>query len=260
MRILKRSDRLPNEYMRASQKHFCGVSEPHGHEFFEMEFVINGTGVYEIDGKTYKIKPNTLFLMTPANVHAVRDADVELINVAFQSDLPVFPLLSATYASVFHFKEESVGFLYELLQRIVEVHHTEGRYARLLLECFFKELSLLVESPEEAENGYSQQAILFMLEHFRTHVTLENTAQHMGLSPTYLSEVFMQEMGVGFKEYLDGIRFSYAKNLIAFTDYGITTIHAMSGFGDYANFARRFKQKFGMTPTEYRVYAQTQED
>lgn len=252
MRIYRQSEKLPDVYMRATQKHFCGVSEPHGHEYFEMEFILGGSGSYEIDGKTYEIQKNTLFLMTPANIHAVRDADVELINVVFQSDLIAFPLLSASYSSVFILQEDAV-FLRSLLQRIVEVQRKDTRYARLLLECFFQELSLSIDLVEGKENGYSQKAILYMLAHFRSHMTLESTAAHLGLSPSYLSEIFAKETGMGFKEYLDGIRFSYAKNLISFTDHCITSIHSMSGFCDYANFARRFKQKYRMTPTEYRA-------
>ena len=253
MKIYRQSEKLSDVYMRATQKRFCGISEPHGHEYFEMEFILGGSGSYEIDGKTYEIQKNTLFLMTPANIHAVRDADVELINVVFQSDLLAFPLLSASYSSVFFLQEEEAVFLRLLLQRIVEMQRKDAHYARLLLECFFKELSLFVDPVEGKENGYSQKAILYMLAHFRSRMTLESTAAHLGLSPSYLSEVFVKETGMGFKEYLDGIRFSYAKNLISFTDHCITSIHGMSGFCDYANFARRFKQKYRMTPTEFRV-------
>ena len=56
----------------------------------------------------------------------------------------------------------------------------------------------------------------------------------------------------GFKEALDELRFSYAQKLLVFTELSVKEIQFRSGFYDYANFARRFRQKYGITPTQYR--------
>ena len=141
----------------------------------------------------------------------------------------------------------------DLLSELTEAHKTDLRYALLLLRCVLCKLAALAEGRQTALPTYVQRGILYILEHFQKGVTLEETARHLGLSGAYFSDIFAQQMGQSFKNYLDGIRFSYAKNLLAFTDVPIGEVFARAGFSDYANFARRFKAAFGMTPTAYRA-------
>ena len=61
LRIITKKDSIPNEFIAASRKHFAKAVDAHGHDFFEIEFIINGSGSYVIDGKHYEVKPNTLF-------------------------------------------------------------------------------------------------------------------------------------------------------------------------------------------------------
>ena len=77
---------IKNDILKASQKEILNDYAHHGHEFFEMEFIIEGEGVYEIDGREYRIAPNTLFFMNPTNVHAIRAARASIINIMFTHD------------------------------------------------------------------------------------------------------------------------------------------------------------------------------
>lgn len=256
MWIITKKDSIPNEFIAASRKTFAKSVKAHGHDFFEIELIISGSGSYIIDGKHYDIKPKTLFLMNPAQIHTV-DADMELINVMFQceydGDFFAFPLTGGTHSPMFHLTDEEYDFLLALLSELITVHKTDCRYAMLLLRCVLRKLmSLLPTDAAESHPPYIQQTILYMLENFRTGITLESTADHLGLSKAYLSDCFSKQLGVNFKTYLDDIRFSYAKNLLAFTTLPVGEIHERSGFHDYANFTRRFKQKYGCSPGEYR--------
>jgi two-component system response regulator YesN len=47
-------------------------------------------------------------------------------------------------------------------------------------------------------------------------------------------------------------RLSAAKNLLSSTDKGIKEIIDLCGFSDESNFSRTFREKVGMTPTEFR--------
>ena len=139
-----------------------------------------------------------------------------------------------------------------LLHELVVVQKTDLHYETLLLQCVLQKL-LHMKTPQGGELlPYIQHAILYILENFRFGVTLESTAMHLGLSQAYLSDLFKKETGTTFKAYLDDLRFSYVKNLLRATDLSVREIYDTSGFHDYANFARRFKMQFGMTPSEYR--------
>ena len=225
--------------------------------FFELEYVIRGKGVCVIDGKEYPMHEGALFLLSPINTHAVRDADTELFNVMFRleyaSSLPELSLFPTSHSPFFSPNERDSAFLHSLLCEIVDTHEKNTGYARHLLACVLEKLRFL-SAPETERTAlpYIRRAILYTTEHFRENVSLERTAACLGLSPSYFSELFLRETGKSFKQYLDTLRFSHAKELLAFTDLPVSEVHRLSGFADYANFSRRFKSAFGMTPTDYR--------
>lgn len=256
MKIITKKEQIPNEFIAASRKNFAKSVEAHGHDFFEIELIISGSGSYVIDGTRYDIKPHTLFLMNPSQIHAV-NANMELINVMFQceydGDFFAFPLTGGANTPVFHLNDEDYRFFLATLTELVKVHKEDCKYAMLLLRCVLRKLmSCLPSDHSENHPPYIQQTILHVLENFRSGITLESTADHLGLSKAYLSDCFSKQLGVNFKTYLDDIRFSYAKNLLAFTNLPISEIHERAGFHDYANFSRRFKQKYKCSPGEYR--------
>ncbi|MBQ8848922.1 MAG: helix-turn-helix domain-containing protein [Clostridia bacterium] len=240
----------------ASRKHFYGDASPHLHEFFEIEFVIDGSGKCIVDGQEYELKKNTLFLLSPANTHEIRKANAELINVMFLCDSKqrLFSqlLMSHDHSICFEFDDNDGAFLYSLLSELVSIHKDDVEYALMLLDCVLHKLDRVESYGNQTVLPYVQKAILYVTENFRNCITLSDTAAHLGLSSPYLSDLFVKHIGVNFKVYLDNVRFSHAKNLLTFTDLQISEICRNSGFEDYANFSRRFKHICGMTPTEYR--------
>ncbi len=255
MKIFSKEEYISNNIISSSLKKVEGDFSAHSHNFFEIEFIVDGCGTYEIDGKKYEIKKNTLFLMTPANVHSIQNADATLINVMFQYEytkekLDISALLSDTHC--FNFDNDDGNFLYYLLKELVSVNEKEPVYSMMIVNCVLNKLSLNLKSDSKVSDSYIKQAVLYMLENFQNGVTLVDTAKHIGLSPAYFSDIFQKQTGINFKEYLDDIRFSYAKKLLSLTSLSVKEIQFDSGFYDYANFVRRFKQRYNMTPTDYR--------
>lgn len=251
MKILKKEEWIENNIISASKKRFVGDVEYHGHDFFELEFIVDGKGSYEIDGREYKIQKNSVFLMNPSNVHRINDADAMLINVMFaheykDSTLDIYNLLKQSPA--FSFDDDVSGFIYELLSELVTVNDDDPDYAMLLLQCVLHKLGKQFPDKKEGNRSYVRQAVLFLQENFYKGVTLEDTSKHLRISPAYLSDLFHRQMGVTFKSYLDEIKFSYSKKLLMYTSLSVKEVCFRSGFSDYANFTRRFKKRYGITP------------
>ena len=57
----------------------------HCHEFYEIELVVAGSGVYSIDGTDYPVQPGALFAMSPISFHEVHigGEPVRLMNLMF---------------------------------------------------------------------------------------------------------------------------------------------------------------------------------
>jgi len=256
LEIYKNDRFIPNQIISASQKNIHKPCEYHGHNFFELEFILDGTGTCEVDGEKYSLERNTLFFLSTGSVHAVETSNATLVNVMFACDyddmtVNLFSLLQRSFCM--KLDEDTSSFIQALLLEIIRCCEQTPVYAMTLLHCIFFRLREAQDaSQDNTYTSYIKKAILFIHERFPTGITLFDTATHLGLTPAYLSDIFHRQTGETFKAYLDEVRFSYARKLLRYTALSIKEAYSRAGFRDYTNFSRRFREKYGMTPTAYR--------
>ncbi|MTW85273.1 response regulator [Virgibacillus dakarensis] len=99
---------------------------------------------------------------------------------------------------------------------------------------------------------YIEKAKTFMQQHFQRSLTLEETALHVGLSPNYFSNLFKQEFGTTFIDYLTKIRLQRAKELLEENRFSLKEISSMVGYNDPNYFSRVFKKHFSESPKHFR--------
>lgn len=106
-----------------------------------------------------------------------------------------------------------------------------------------------------AKNHVKKTALI--AEWIRVNLTselhLSDIANHFGLNPNYLSRLFKKEQGIGIKEYMVNIKIDYAKTLLATTNLSVNEVADQAFFSDAKHFMRTFKQKNGLTPSDYRA-------
>jgi two-component system response regulator YesN len=92
----------------------------------------------------------------------------------------------------------------------------------------------------------------FIEQNYMRDCSLEDVAGHVYLSPNYLSHLFKQEKGVGFKKYMQDIRLGKAALLIKSTNQKINCIAVQIGYTSIPYFWTAFKKHFGVSPAQYR--------
>lgn len=80
--------------------------------------------------------------------------------------------------------------------------------------------------------------------------TLESSAQHFAISRSTLIRKLKQE-NTKYKEVLIEVRLNHALYLMQNEKQSITMLAQMCGYQSEARFSQRFKEKFGITPSEY---------
>ena len=84
-------------------------------------------------------------------------------------------------------------------------------------------------------------------------ISLNTVAAYVNLSPSYFSNIFSQEMGYTFIEYLTGVRMKKAKELLRFSDMKTSEIGYQVGYKDPHYFSYLFRKTQNCTPKEYRT-------
>lgn len=246
---------IENGYLNALKKPENTVVDTHFHDFFELEYIISGSGTYTVDGKDCSIEPGSLFFLTPLNYHCVEIKDGELYNVMFSGDICNHAFLQGLTknAPVAIKTEGDTRQCFEVLLEELCRSVDDREMAVVLLDAIVARLERETAKEKQEQNlSAVGQAELYILTNFRREVTLEDVATEVALAPAYFSRLFKQKTGVNFKTYLNHMRFDYAKKLLEHSDMTVMQICSDCGFHDYPNFIRRFKQYTGSYPAQYR--------
>ena len=152
------------------------------------------------------------------------------------------------------------------LREIISVHRMLGRKNQDLYETT-RQLSdreeadfrTLQEEPEERLNArqklFRRICVLMREQAPYTDCTLkrEDLARMLATNYNNVAEAIREcTGGQSLGEYLDGLRLKHAARLLASQDDPIGLITEMSGFQSRAHFNTLFREKYKMTPSEYR--------
>ncbi|MGN1142833.1 MAG: response regulator [Oliverpabstia sp.] len=110
----------------------------------------------------------------------------------------------------------------------------------------------VVNEPMQQEERTITGLTRYMQEHLSEEITLSVLAEEFHLNAQYISQLFKNEIGVGFLAYLTNIRLEKAKKLLLSTALPIADVAEQSGYGDYRVFTKVFKKAEGITPSQYR--------
>lgn len=92
----------------------------------------------------------------------------------------------------------------------------------------------------------------YVRKHYREKIYLEDVAEALGISPTYLSKLFRKETGQCLQDYINEERVFRAANLLIYSQLSLMEIAEYVHFPNQSYFGKIFKQIKHMTPKEYR--------
>jgi len=130
----------------------------------------------------------------------------------------------------------------------------------ILREWFLLVVRDLIRNLVDLENpvdGGREELILRKVRHFidlnnLREVSLDSTAESLGITAPYLSRLFKEKTGRHFHEYVTDRRLDTAAGMLCETNKPFTEIAEISGYGDAAYFSRIFKKRYGSSPRDYR--------
>lgn len=248
--------KIKNEKVMVKEK-IISSYPTHWHDFYEIELIISGSGSYIIDGVEQKIEKNMLFFMTPVNFHEVVTAGTQVFTLMFTGEICdrniLFRLSTVFNSNSVMLSDDDAQYLSTIMHELnLASSENDDEYSFYLLNSILGKICRTCNTHKHGYMSKVQKAMLYVQNNFRNDMGLADVAADVGVTPSYMSSIFLKECGVNFKEYLSTIRYDYAKKLLEYSNMTITDICFESGFCDYANFERHFKERFSVSPTQYR--------
>ena len=101
-------------------------------------------------------------------------------------------------------------------------------------------------------SGYVEKSKDYVRKHYREKIYLEDIAETIGVSPTYLSRLFKKETGTCLQDFINAERVFRAANLLLYSDLPLPEIAHYVGFPNQSYMGKIFKKLKNMTPRAYR--------
>ena len=235
-------------------------NRPHYHDMYEIIFVKEGNISYLTEDNAYTVCKNSLILTHPQQQHCIRvdkNTTYNRYNLLLKSNAENQSLIQQipNDLCVVCFDSNSIVIqLFEKMDFYCEQLNgdTLGRFLYSLVEEILLNIVLHVSQAGlndlSDKNPLTLNAIAYINDHLTTLPGVDPLCRHLGISKSYLYQLFQTDMQTTPKQYITERRLNLARQEILMGAKA-TSIFSQCGFSDYSTFFRAYKKHFGYSPT-----------
>ncbi|TND08038.1 MAG: DNA-binding domain-containing protein [Bacteroidetes bacterium] len=245
---------------------------PHRHKHYEIIWFKKAEGEHYIDFMRYGLSANTLWFLSPNQVHQtnVDSCDGHLVTFTesfFDKDESTNELLlnsglffNIAKQPVIQLDPEKHAHIDKLFDLMMHEYKSSGTPS--ILRNYLKNFLLYCgrEYDHTSLNNLSRQTgderILqlrkIIEEHFIKNKEAGFYASMLGITPKRLNELVKKHTGRTISSLIHDRVITESKRLLSFSPQSVKEISYALGFDDPAYFNRFFKKQTGKTPVEYR--------
>ncbi|TAF65544.1 MAG: helix-turn-helix domain-containing protein [Cytophagales bacterium] len=247
---------------------------PHKHSFYEILWITKGQSKQNIDFQQFEILPDTLFFISPSQLHLFENwDDIEgyclfftedflLENIANKTFLFELVYLDNAYQNPFlaldvHHKNLLLPTLQLLLSEFLAQEKPENNILGSLLFVFLKQIQRIYQQTKYP-NALPQNVWVFkkfkqLLEQYaKNNYTANFYAEQLSLTQQHLNRIVKAITGKTTGEIIQERRILEIKYLLHYSEKSISEIAFELQFEDLSYFTRFFKQATQLTPSEFR--------
>lgn len=254
-----RIERILTFFYQEKEQGFLFPGE--SHPMPELTYVDQGELHSVVNGQDLLLKQGDLVIYGPNQWH-MQYADIgvapRFVTISFEADGVDFaPLLERKFSA----PQQVAGLLQNMLreQEKMDSFSTDIIVSQLTLLLLY----LLRESVKPSgskvkntnvvqnENEIIRQAQQYVAAHIRQKLSVPMVANQVGVSASYLTVLFHKNLQISPGEYIRRIKLQESKQMIRENNLNFTQIASALHYSTVHHFSRQFKEKFGITPTEY---------
>jgi AraC family transcriptional regulator of arabinose operon len=152
---------------------------------------------------------------------------------------------------------DSVCAIEQLFRQLIDLkddslpYHVELQFNRLEEILIRARQSAAPEEPAPMDQRIVR-ACDYMNAHLNQRFSIDDVAAACNLSPSRLSHLFKQQMGIGAKAWINGERLRQARKLLLGSEDSVSSIARQVGYEDPVQFSKYFKKNLGCSPRDFR--------
>jgi AraC-like DNA-binding protein len=209
-----------------------------------------------VDGKNYTVEPQNILLLNckePHKYYAKGELSFRYFHFDGASSAALYDRLVSLHGNVV--KEYNQPIIENTFNIILALAYDGYRNEFKISAHIHLVLCELLTPEVSYENHRSQavaRSISFMENHFLQDLSVKDIAASAYFSEYYFSRLFRKQTGISPHEYLQNLRITFARHLLATIDMPVDLVSEKCGFNNVQHFIRTFKKQIGCTPSGYR--------
>ena len=230
-----------------------------------IHYVTKGYGTFKFNGKVYNLKQGDIFILLKGmQVEYVASIDdpweYYWIGFSGSNANEYLNRTSITNSCVANCEENSK--IPQIILNMCEISKTynpsKSDDILLLKELYSLLYTLIEEFPKPFEykdkelHTYIQDALNFINSNYMHSITVQEIADYVNLSRSYLYKMFIKNLGISPQRYLINLRMYKATLLLKSTKLPIGEVASSVGYSDSLLFSKTFSKHFSMSPLNYR--------
>lgn len=230
-----------------------------------IHYVTKGYGTFKFNGKVYNLKKGDIFILLKGmQVEYVASIDdpweYYWIGFSGSNANEYLNRTSITNSCVANCEENSK--IPQIILNMCEISKTynpsKSDDILLLKELYSLLYALIEEFPKPFEykdkelHTYIQDALNFINSNYMHSITVQEIADYVNLSRSYLYKMFIKNLGISPQRYLINLRMYKATLLLKSTKLPIGEVASSVGYSDSLLFSKTFSKHFSMSPLNYR--------
>ncbi len=253
------------------------VVYPHRHhDFFEILYITAGTGTHIIDGVACEVVPNSIFFLSPGQIHDLK-LSPEVTGYIF-----LFSSGFYHFNKTDHNKLYELPFFYNILGNKTAIYLTEPSQNQWFKHCFQSCIEECKIKNNETDSLIRAQLELLLIHCTRNFVETNSTAKpaqsiilvkrfkqlidqyctqnlsineyakKLNISSNHLSETVKLITGKNSKTLIDNRMLLEMKRLLAQKNFTVAEVAYQLNFKDASYFTKYFKKLTGQSPVAWR--------
>lgn len=106
-------------------------------------------------------------------------------------------------------------------------------------------------TPAGGEGAIVARAQQYIASHAAERLSVPLVAKTVGVSPSYLTALFHKRLDMAPGEYIRRVKLQLSRQMIRRGGMSLTEIAAALNYSTVHHFSRQFREKFGITPSDY---------